>query len=59
MTLPTTNLLAWIDERIKVLNDLVEDCKSMEDRETLDARLYELNGMRNRILQERENEKAV
>jgi len=59
MNLSTTNLLAWIDERIDVLNDLIEDCKSMEERERIGIRLYEISGMRDRILQERENEKAV
>jgi hypothetical protein len=59
MTTPTQNLLAWIDERIEVLNALLEDCKSMRDREGIDIRLYEVCAMRHRILQEVENEKAV
>lgn len=49
MTTPTTNLLEWIDERMKHL----------EQYEVLYEQIQELELVRARILQEVENERAV
>jgi hypothetical protein len=53
MTTPTTNLLEWIDERIKEIS-LSDPMPCFPV-----TRIEELNRIKTRILQEVENEKAV
>jgi len=58
MTIPTTNLLAWIDERVR---QLLLDSRETEKIELsfIAIRISELELMKIQVLQEVDNEKAV
>lgn len=56
MNLPTTNLLEWIDVKIAVLK---LEAKSTYLARSTRIAIIELELIKNRILQERENEKQI